>query len=125
MRAQQTTAPGTDEALLTRAALRAADVLGLTQAELAAVIGVSASTVSRMARGDHELQRGTKNWELATLLVRLYRGLDALVASDEKSLRAWMQNPNHDLNAVPARQIQTVAGLVSTLAYVDASRARL
>ena len=58
-------------------------------------------------------------------LVRLYRGLDALMASDERSLRAWMQNRNTALNDVPAKRILTVQGLVDCVSYVDAYRARV
>jgi hypothetical protein len=71
------------------------------------------------------LNEQNKEWELAALLVRLYRGLDALMASDEKSLRAWMQNRNTALNDVPAKRILTVQGLVDTVCYVDAYRARV
>jgi hypothetical protein len=59
------------------------------------------------------------------LLVRLYRGLDAIMASDETALRAWMQDPNTHLHATPATLIASVAGLVQTVAYVDAYRARI
>jgi DNA-binding Xre family transcriptional regulator len=42
-------------AVLTKAALRAATQLGITNKLLAAVIGVSEATVSRMRSGDYTL----------------------------------------------------------------------
>jgi hypothetical protein len=92
---------------------------------LARVIGVSPATVTRMGRGDYLVRDGTKEWELSTLLVRLYRGLDAITAADERALHAWMHNENLELRARPIDLIGQVQGLVETVAYVDAYRARV
>lgn len=120
------TLPGPDRpAVLTRAVLRAAELLGLSQAALAEVLGVSGATVSRMSKGDYVLRETAKEWELAALLVRLFRGLDGIMASDEEALRAWMTSQNRELAAVPETYIRTIQGLVDTVAYVDAYRARL
>ena len=109
---------------LTKAALRAAEILGLDQATFAKVLGVSPASISRMYTGEYRLNPDSKEWELATLLVRLYRGLDTMMASDEVALRAWMQQPNIDLDAIPTTQITHVTGLVQAVAYVDAYRVR-
>ena len=63
-------------AVLTKATLRAAGLLGLTNAALARVVGLSESTISRMAAGDRQFEVGTKPAELAALLVRVVRYLD-------------------------------------------------
>lgn len=127
MRAPSTTAPSAAHrsTVLTQAVLRAAEILGLNQAALAEVLGVSPATVTRMAQGDYELREGGKEWELAALLVRLYRGLDAMMAADEEALLSWVNSLNNDLQAVPASHIRTVQGLVDTVEYVDAYRARV
>jgi DNA-binding XRE family transcriptional regulator len=65
--------------VLTKAVLRAAEHLGMTNKSLATVIGVSEATVSRMRSGDYTLQRGQKSFELAVLFLRFYRSLDAIV----------------------------------------------
>lgn len=111
--------------VLTKAVIRAAEFLGLKRNQLAATIGLSAATLSRMYAGDYLLDPKSKNWELAALLVRLYRGLDAIMAGDERSLQAWMRNPNADLNEAPINLVGQVAGLASIVAYVDAYRARV
>lgn len=112
-------------AVLSKAVLKAADMLGLNGKRLAEVLGVSASSITRMASGDYVLQKKTKEWELALLLVRLYRSIDAMVAGDDHSRLAWMNNSNTDLNGVPSALIGTVHGLVQTVDYVDAYRARV
>ncbi|SFM47246.1 Protein of unknown function [Ectothiorhodospira mobilis] len=112
-------------AVLTKAVLRAADCLGLNRSELAGIIGLSPSTLSGMDAGEYLLDENSKHWELAALLVRLYRGLDAIMAGDEHALRAWMQHPNDDLHDVPAKLVGNVSGLTHVVAYVDAHRARI
>ena len=111
--------------VLTEATVRAAELLGLSGEALARTIGVSASTVSRMRGGSFQLDPDSKAWELSALLVRLYRGLDAIVAGDESSLQAWMLAENNALHGIPAELVTTAAGLNDTLAYVDAHRAHV
>ena len=109
--------------VLTKAAVNAADRLGLTARLLSAVIGVSEATVSRLKRQDVLLERGTKPFELAVLLVRLFRSLDAITGGDETVARAWMSAENSALRARPVDRIVSISGLVDVLAYLDARRA--
>src|SRR4051812_46022707 len=69
--------------VLAKAVMRASALLGLSGAALARVIGVSEPTVSRILRGERPLPPTTKEGELAALLVRVYRSLDALVGNDD------------------------------------------
>ena len=110
-------------AVLTKATLRAATQLGLTNKLLATVIGVSEATVSRMRSGDYLLQRGQKPFELAVLFVRLYRSLDAIVGGDDAVAGSWLKNRNTMLDAEPLTLIQTVPGLMNVIQYLDARRA--
>jgi hypothetical protein len=112
-----------DAALVTKAALRAADRLGLTSRSLARIIGVSEATVSRMRSGDHSLAAAEKPFELAVLFIRLYRSLDAIVAGDDAVAAAWLAGDNDALGATPLALIQSVSGLVNVIAYLDARRA--
>jgi transcriptional regulator with XRE-family HTH domain len=109
-------------AVLTKAALRAADKLGVSQAALAAILGLSEAQVSRMRSGAAALQPDTKPFELAVLFVRLFRSLDAIVGGDEASARAWLASPNLALGAKPAEKIRSVAGLTDVIAYLDARK---
>jgi uncharacterized protein (DUF2384 family) len=112
-----------EAAILTKAALRAAEQLGMTSKSLAGVIGVSEATVSRMRSGDYSLQRGQKSFDLAVMFVRFYRSLDAIVGGDEAVARAWLKNPNRALDGEPLALIQTVPGLMNAIQYLDARRA--
>jgi DNA-binding XRE family transcriptional regulator len=109
--------------VLTKAVLRAADKLDVKQATLAAILGVSEATVSRMKKGDYVLHAGAKAFELAVLFVRLFRSLDAIVGGDETVARAWLANPNLALGAKPLEKIRTVPGLMDVIAYLDARKA--
>jgi hypothetical protein len=110
-------------AVLTKATLRAASQLGLTNKLLATVIGLSEATVSRMRSGDYTLQRGQKAFELAVLFVRLYRSLDAIVGGDDAVAGNWLKNRNIVLDGEPIALIQTVPGLMNVIQYLDARRA--
>ncbi|MFT3663904.1 antitoxin Xre-like helix-turn-helix domain-containing protein [Piscinibacter sp.] len=110
-------------AVLATATQRAAALLGLNGAALARILGVSEATVSRIARGERGLAPSAKEGELALLLVRLYRSLDALVGNDEARRLAWMRSRNDALGGVPATLILSAQGLVAAVAYLDAMRA--
>jgi hypothetical protein len=112
-------------AVLSQATVRAARFLALPQGELAVVIGVSAATLSRLASGQKQLESGSKPWQLAALFVRLFRSLDAIVGSDDAAARAWLRGPNEALGGVPLELIREPAGLVRTVDYLDAARARI
>jgi transcriptional regulator with XRE-family HTH domain len=109
--------------VLAKAVSRASALLGLSGAALARVIGVSEPTVSRLLRGLRPLHPGSKEGELAALLVRVYRSLDALVGNDDGKRAAWMGSHNTALGGVPRELIQTAEGLAGTLSYLDGLRA--
>ena len=112
-------------AVLSRAAVRAAVLLGIAQVDLADIIGVSPSTMSRIASGLKQLEAGSKPWQLAALFVRLFRALDAIVGSDDAAARAWMRGEHLVLGGVPLELARDPAGLVRTVDYLDAARARV
>jgi len=112
-------------AVLTKAALRAADRLGLSGRQLADIVGVSEATVSRWKRGDSLLEPGSKPFELAALLVRTFRSLDAITGGDEAVARRWLASPNTALAARPVERMAQVQGLVDVTTYLDARRAPL
>jgi len=103
--------------------LRAGEAMGLTTKRLAAVIGTSGPTVSRMKAGAFVLDDKGKPYELAVLLIRMFRSLDAIVGGDARVLRQWLINPNAVLGGKPVDKLETVSGLTDVLAYLDARRA--
>src|SRR3978361_6942 len=95
--------------VLAKAVLSAATRLGLRSRPLAAVLGSSEASVSRLQR-DRGLDPESKEGELALLFLRLYRSLDALVGGDDAKAREWLTARNEHLGAIPAERIKTVEG---------------
>lgn len=108
------------DAVLAEALRNAGKALGLTQAELGVAIGKDRSAVSR-----GRIAPDTKAGELALLLIRCYRSLYVLVGGDPQHMQHWMHTENSHTGGVPARQIQTVEGLVRVAAYLDAVRGKV
>jgi uncharacterized protein (DUF2384 family) len=111
--------------VLTGAVLRAGVLLEITQSGLAQILGLSPSTVSRMANGTYTLDTHKKEWELGALFVRLFRSLDALIGSNDLSARAWLNGPNQGLAARPIDLIRSTEGLVRVVQYLDSARGRI
>jgi hypothetical protein len=108
---------------VTKSVMRAAARLALPNRGLAAVLGLSEATVSRMGAGAYQLDPDTKPYELAVLFLRLFRSLDAIVGGDTAVARAWLRSSNTALGAAPIALIESVAGLVNVVAYLDHRRA--
>ncbi len=127
MRATAPNTPTTPspDAVLSSAVVKAAELLGISQALLAKVLGVSPATVSRLVAGSYRLSPGRqKEWDFAVLFVRVFRSLDALVGHGE-SARAWLTGYNAGLNAKPIDLLTNTEGIVRVLNYLDAYRGRI
>jgi transcriptional regulator with XRE-family HTH domain len=111
--------------VLTGAVLRAGVLLEITQSGLAQILGLSPSTVSRMANGTYTLDTHKKEWELGALFVRLFRSLDALIGSNDLSARVWLNGQNQGLAARPIDLIRSTEGLVRVVQYLDSARGRI
>ena len=110
--------------VLTKALLRAAERLAVRQRDLAAILGSSEASVSRLNQ-ERKLEPSSKEGELALLFLRAYRSLDTLVGGDEAAAREWMHAPNTHVGGIPAERIRTVEGLVDVVRYLDAVRGTL
>lgn len=116
----------TDEnRVLTAAVGRIARCWKLTNEQLGAVLGLSPATASRLRSGGFELDRSTKAFELGQYLVRLFRGLDALMGSDDDASMSWLRTTNLDLGGRPIELIRSVRGLGEVANYIDDFRARV
>lgn len=107
------------KAVLSKALLNAGRLLGLSQAEIGAIVGKDRTSI---ARG---LDPTSKSGELALLLIRCYRSLHVLVGGESRDIRHWMRTDNRDTGGVPAEQVRTVRGLARVLEYLDAMRGRV
>ena len=114
-----------DAVVLSKAVVRAARLMGLTQREVAAALGLSEATASRLFAGRYLLAaERAHEWELGRLLVRLFRSLDALWGHEE-SARQWLASENRALAGRPLDLLRSVEGMVRVVAYLDAARGRL
>lgn len=110
-------------AVVTKAVMRAARRLQMSNKAVAAIIGVSEATVSRMGSGSYALDPADKPFELAVLFVRLFRSLDAIVDGDDDVAAKWLRAENRALGRSPLALMQTIAGLVHVLGYLYTRRA--
>lgn len=115
--------PAAQGRVVTKAVIAATDRLGLNAARTADILGLSAPTISRMKRLDFLLEPGSKPFELAVLLIRVFRSLDAITGGDEAVAKNWLRNHNIALGAAPADMLATITGLIDVLSYLDARRA--
>lgn len=110
----------TAAAVLAKAFLNAGKELGLTQAQLGAVIGRDRSALHRGG-----LDPASKAGELALLLIRAYRSLYTLVGGAKADLKHWMHTENRHTGGIPAEQVMTVPGLIHVVEYLDAMRGKV
>jgi uncharacterized protein (DUF2384 family) len=115
-------AVSSDSALVSKALVRAADRLEVTNKVLARIIGVSEATVSRLKKGGYPLESGQTPYQLSVLFIRLYRSLDAITGGDDNVSAAWLSKPNTALSGVPIELIQSITGLMNVIQYLDARR---
>lgn len=114
----------TADLVLAKALLNAAQQLGLNQAELAQVLGVHRTAVSRLKQ-QLSLDPSSKQGELALLLIRLARALFAVTGGDPVWMRHFMQSPNQITGQIPAQQIHSIQGLVTVVQFLDAIRGKV
>ena len=114
-----------DGVLVATAVQRIAEFWSLTNEGLGEILGLSGSTVSRLRNGSWHFQSGTKSFELAQYLMRLFRSLDSLMGSVDLAARSWLESEHRDLAGKPIDLIRTIRGLSDVADYVDDYRARV
>lgn len=111
--------------VVTKALVRAAAALEVQQKDLAAIVGVSDATVSRMFKSGRPITPTSKEGELALLFLRVYRSIDAILGGNQESCRSWLHAPNAHVGGVPLARMRTVEGLVHVAEYLDAMRGKV
>jgi hypothetical protein len=111
-----------DEAIVAKAVVRAAKLLKVSEAALGRIIGASPATINRLRHRKSLLPADGKPYQLAVEFIRMFRSLDALLGGNTEQAAAWLHANNHDLNGTPAQLIETPAGLIHVVGYLDAMR---
>jgi hypothetical protein len=89
------------------------------------MLGLSASSMSRLTAGRWQIPPNGKSWELAAAFVRLYRSLSAITGGQPQAMRDWLHSYNAAFQDVPANRMLQTEGLIHVVHYLDAARARL
>jgi hypothetical protein len=110
--------------VLGKSVLATAEFLGLSAEVLGNVIGRDRTSISRLKKHP-TLEPTSKAGELALLLIRIYRGLYAILGGNQAAMREWLMQNNRTLNGRPIDLIQNVVGLTRTLQYIDAMRGKI
>lgn len=105
------------EMVLAKAVLKASEYLGLKQAELAKVLGVHRTTITRLKR-NLSLDPQSKQGELALILVRISTALFTLTGGDLDWIRHFMHTQNKITGGIPAKQIESIQGLITVSQFV-------
>ncbi|HAT3877927.1 antitoxin Xre/MbcA/ParS toxin-binding domain-containing protein [Legionella brunensis] len=113
------------EIVLTKAICNLSKYYSLSGKELSEIIGISESTASRLNQGKKLISPQTKEGEMALLLVRIYRSLNAMVGNNHEKARLWLNNKNKYFQKKPLEEMKTIPGLISVLNYLDAMRGKL
>lgn len=109
---------------LSKAVVRAAELLNFDQAALVDIIGISPDRVSHLCAGGYLLDPSRKQeWEASLLFVRMFQSLESILGHGEQAKR-WLESENSALNGRPAELVRTAAGLAQVIQYLDTHRVR-
>ena len=111
-----------EDAVVTKAFIRAGQKLGLSGKQLANIIGVSEAQISRLGNGSISLHSSNRHaWDAALLVIRIYRGLLSSWG-DLATAKLWLHGYNTALHGIPVDMIANFEGLVDVARYVDFQR---
>lgn len=64
--------------------------------------------------------------QIAVMLIRIFRGLVALIGNDCKNLCHWLNTKNKAFNDdTPQEKLSSLEGMVSVMQYLDAMRGKI
>ncbi|MBD3841854.1 MAG: DUF2384 domain-containing protein [Campylobacterales bacterium] len=105
--------------VLAEAVLKTADLLGLSNTQLATVMGLDLMSMNQI-EFSAVLEPASAQGEAGLLLIRLYQSLSALTGGDSEWIDYFMNTFNTATDGVPIQQIQNRKGLEKVLTVVEA-----
>lgn len=101
-----------NKTVLAKAVLKAAEQLGLEQAQLERVLNFHHTAIM-------ELDPASEPGKQALLLIRVFQSLYTLTGGDIDQIRHFMNGPNRMTGGIPMHQIQSKLGLIEVLNCVQ------
>jgi plasmid maintenance system antidote protein VapI len=114
-----------EEIVLSKALCNLTKFYSLTGKDLAKIIGISEPSASRLSQGKKLISPHTKEGEIALLLLRIYRSLNAMVGNNHEKAKLWLNSQNKYFKNKPIEEMKTIPGLMRVLNYLDAMRGKL
>ena len=105
--------------VLAEAVLNTADLLGLSQTQLATVMGLDRASINTL-EFSAVFEPASAQGEYGLLLIRLYQSLSTLTGGDSEWIDYFMNTFNTATDGVPIQQIQIIKGLEKVLTVVEA-----
>jgi len=106
--------------VITKAFLRAVEFLKMSRNDVALLLGISEASLTRLFQGGRTIDPPTKEGEIATYFLRLYRSLDTLFGGNRENSVKWFTSSNTHLGGAPIELVKSIGGLVEVTGYLDA-----
>ena len=105
--------------VLAEAVLKTANLLGLSNTQLATVMGLDLTSMNQI-EFSAVLEPTSSQGKTGLLLIRLYQSLSTLTGDDSEWIDYFMNAFNTATDGVPIQQIQTREGLEKALTVTEA-----
>lgn len=109
------------EVVLAKALKNLKETWELTGVELAAIVGVDNSVISRLDKTP-AFHPDKKQGQLALMLIRIYRSLGAFLGDRMALQKEWLRSEHKIFNQTPIEAMKTPEGLAHVVMYLDAMR---
>lgn len=96
---------------------------GWTNERLASILCVHRNQLKKLYT--HGIDPESVQGQISILLVRIFRGIVALIGNDNENIRHWLATKNYALNdSSPQEMLSSLEGTVNVVQYLDAMRGK-
>ena len=104
---------------LTKAGLDCANWLGLSPAEICAVLGIQQGALQAMKKGERSVDGRSGEAERADGLVRIVKRLRKLLGDAETNARSWLRRENAKLEDKPVAIMMQRDGVLKVATFLE------
>ena len=108
--------------VLSKAILNLKDSWQLSNKDVAEIIGVDSSFITRLKKGQTHIEHDKKTGQLSLMLIRAFRSLGAFLGDRMSAQKQWLDSYNRAFNSTPIDAMKNVEGLSRVVIYLDALR---